>query len=174
MKLARKIIEDHFAGKETEVPLDEKAGVFVTLKKNGELRGCIGIPYPMNLGLALKEAALGAIRDPRFPPVRKEEMKEVRVEVSVLTPPERVKDPLKEVEVGRHGIIVRCGPYSGLLLPQVPVEEGWDLKEFLDYGCLKAGLPPGCWKNCEVYRFEAEIFEETSPDGKVRRKNNKV
>ncbi len=167
--LAREIMKGYFEGKITEPELEGNAGVFVTLKKNGELRGCIGVPIPMPLGTALKEAATGVLNDPRFPPVRKEELKDLTVEVSILTPPERVSDPLNEIEVGKHGIIIRYGPYSGLLLPQVPVEEGWGLEEFLDYGCLKAGLPPGCWKNkdVEIYRFEAKIFEEKEPNGEV-------
>jgi len=170
---ARRIIESFFRGDEYEPEIEGEAGVFVTLRKNGELRGCIGVPVPMDLKKALKEAALGAINDPRFPPVKKEEMEEITIEVSVLTPPERVRDPLKEIEIGRHGIIIRYGPYSGLLLPQVPVEQKWGLEEFLDYGCLKAGLPPGCWKNreIEIYRFEAKIFEELEPRGKVVERN---
>jgi len=169
VKEARKIIEGFFKGEEIEPDIEGEAGVFVTLKKGEELRGCIGVPIPMDLKKALKEAALGAINDPRFPPVREEEMSEIRIEVSVLTPPQIVKDPLKEIKIGKHGVIVRYGPYSGLLLPQVPIEQGWSLEEFLDYACLKAGLPPGCWKNkeIEVYKFEAKIFEELEPKGKV-------
>ena len=169
VKEARKIIESFFKGRDYDPEVDGEAGVFVTLRKGGELRGCIGVPIPMDLKKALKEAALGAINDPRFPPVSGDEMEDITVEVSVLTPPERVSDPLKEIKVGKHGIIIRYGPYSGLLLPQVPVEEGWSLEEFLDYGCLKAGLPPGCWRNegVEIYRFEAVVYEEERPKGKV-------
>ncbi len=162
VKEARRVIEAHFEGGDYTPKLEGKAGVFVTLTKNGRLRGCIGFPLPVELSTGLKEAALGAINDPRFPPLKKEELKEVRVEVSLLTPPERVENPLRSIVVGKHGIIVRRGFHSGLLLPQVAVEQGWNLEEFLDYGCIKAGLPPGCWKDAEVYRFEAKVCGEES------------
>lgn len=169
---ARKIIEGYFEGKDVEPEVEGEGGVFVTLKKGNKLRGCIGIPIPIDLKKALKEAALGAINDPRFPPVRKEEMDEIKIEVSILTPPKPVKDPLKEIKIGKHGIIIRYYGNSGLLLPQVPVEQKWSLEEFLDYCCLKAGLPPGCWKNeeVEIYKFEAVIYEEEEPGGKVRKR----
>ncbi len=166
---ARKVIDAYFRGEDYTPKIQGRAGVFVTLKKNGELRGCIGIPFPTDLATALKEAAIGALNDPRFPPVEKEELKEITVEISVLTPPERVSDPLKEIKVGRDGIMIVYGPFSGLLLPQVPVEEGWSLEEFLDYGCLKAGLPPGCWrsKDVAIFKFTARIFAETEPYGRI-------
>jgi len=169
VKWTRRIIESYFSGEDIEPDIEGYAGVFVTLTKNGELRGCIGIPFPMELKQALKEAALGAINDPRFPPVTPDELDDICIEVSVLTPPEAVENPLKEIEVGKHGVIIQWGPYSGLLLPQVPVEYNWGLEEFLDNACLKAGLPPGFWKNRDVkiYRFEARIFKEVEPGGKV-------
>jgi len=162
--------------------LREKRGVFVTLKRHpsDELRGCIGFPEPVKpLVEATVEAAISAAtNDPRFPPMRDpREMKEVRVEVSVLTPPRRLevsnpKEYLERIEIGRHGVIVRRGANSGLLLPQVPVEEGWDVMEFLSHACLKAGLPPDAWcsPDCEVYVFEAQVFEEVEPEGEVREK----
>ncbi|MDD1675529.1 MAG: TIGR00296 family protein [Methanomicrobiales archaeon] len=146
----------------------EKRGVFVTLKKEGELRGCIGIPYPvMPLGEALVEAAICAgLNDPRFPPVRMTEMAGIGMEITILTTPEPLTAPPDqrpaEVKVGTHGLIVRSGGCSGLLLPQVPLECGWGSREFLDHTCIKAGLRPGCWKreDVEVFVFEGQIFHE--------------
>jgi len=146
----------------------EKRGIFVTLTKAGELRGCIGFPYPvMPLGDAIEDAAVAAATgDPRFPPVRKDELSSVRLEVTILTVPVPiVGEPQKRseiVEVGRHGLIVRGRGTSGLLLPQVAAEYGWDSTTFLDHTCIKAGLPERCWTsaNVEVLTFEGQIFSE--------------
>ncbi len=158
----------------------EKAGAFVTLKTypEGHLRGCIGYPEPtFPLYQAVIRAAISAAtQDPRFYPVTPGELPNLTVEVSVLTPPEplRVDDRSKLpglIMVGRDGLIVRAGPWSGLLLPQVPVEWGWDSREFLDQTCVKAGLPPGCWMrpDVEVFRFTAIVFAEEKPMGRVVR-----
>jgi uncharacterized protein (TIGR00296 family) len=146
----------------------ERRGVFVTLKKGDELRGCVGVPYPvMPLGEALVEAAISSgLRDPRFLPVRKSELTRIRVEVTILTPPERLIIPPEQrpekVKVGIHGLIVEGRGCRGLLLPQVPCECGWDSREFLDHTCIKAGLSPECWKgdDVEVFLFEGQIFHE--------------
>lgn len=161
--------------------LKEKAGVFVTLNTypDEDLRGCIGHPYPDSpLIEALIDSAVSACsRDPRFPPVQERELDGIVVEVTVLTPPEliRVRKPSeypKNIEVGRHGLIVRQGWYQGLLLPQVAVEQGWDAEEFLSQTCRKAGLPLTAWidRETQVSRFEGIIFAEESPRGKVLRK----
>lgn len=137
-------------------------GVFVTLRKDGELRGCIGYAEPvLPLGRAVVQAAiLAATEDPRFPPVKPPELKAVQVEVSVLTPLREITDARK-VEVGRHGLVVERGERRGLLLPQVPVENGWDRDTFLEQGCLKAGLPPDAWRRgAKLYVFEAIVFHE--------------
>ncbi|MCK9632057.1 MAG: TIGR00296 family protein [Methanoregula sp.] len=147
---------------------NEKRGVFVTLNIKGELRGCIGLPYPvMPLGKAIEHAAGAAAReDPRFPPVRKEELEEITVEVTILTVPEPLKgDPPERpgnVIVGRHGLIARGMGTSGLLLPQVATEYGWDATTFLDHTCMKAGLPNRCWTypTVEILTFEGQIFSE--------------
>ncbi|TRO61950.1 TIGR00296 family protein [Candidatus Bathyarchaeota archaeon] len=167
VKEARRIIEAHFDGKDYTPELTGRAGVFVTLTKGGLLRGCIGFSSPVELSKGLKGASLSAIRDPRFPPMTKKELGEVEIEVSLLTPPEKVARPLDEIQVGKHGLIVRKGFHSGLLLPQVAVEQGWNVEEFLDGCCLKAGLPEGSWKEAEVYRFEGTVFGEERPRGKV-------
>ena len=146
----------------------DKRGIFVTLTRAGELRGCIGFPYPvMPLGDAIEDAAVAAATgDPRFPPVRKEELSSIRLEVTILTVPSTiVGEPGKRPEkivVGRHGLIVRGRGTSGLLLPQVASEYGWDSSTFLDHTCIKAGLPEQCWTyaNVEVLTFEGQIFTE--------------
>jgi uncharacterized protein (TIGR00296 family) len=149
----------------------EKRGVFVTLTKNGSLRGCIGFPYPvMPLGDAIVHAAgAAALEDPRFPPLTKDELAAISLEVTILTVPELLEgEPAKrpkQVIVGNHGLIVRGMGTSGLLLPQVATEYGWDAKMFLDHTCIKAGLSERCWtsKNVEVLTFEGQIFSEHTP-----------
>ncbi|HJJ99451.1 MAG TPA: TIGR00296 family protein [Methanocorpusculum sp.] len=141
-------------------------GVFVTLTEFGELRGCIGIAYPvMPLSEALEDAAVSAaVRDPRFRPVGPAELVDISVEVTVLTPPEALFCPPAErwqhVEVGRHGLIIKAGSHSGLLLPQVASEYGWIPSEFLSQTCIKAGLPPSEWRksSCSVSVFEGQMF----------------
>ncbi len=165
----RKVIQDRFSG-----IFEEKRGVFTTLLKYGELRGCIGYPYPVKrLDEAIIDSAIAAaVDDPRFPPVRLSEMDVIEVEVTILTPPEKIeakpKDLPKHIEIGKHGLMIKMGPFSGLLLPQVAVEFGFDAEEFLSQTCMKAGLPPDCWlSRAEVYRFEGQIFKEEKPRGKV-------
>ncbi|WP_048084288.1 TIGR00296 family protein [Archaeoglobus profundus] len=178
VKLARKAIEVYLSeGRVIEDRLsgvfEEKRGVFTTLTKHGELRGCIGFPYPVKrLDEAIIESAIAAAtEDPRFPPVSLEEMDEITVEVTILTPPEKLRvkptELPKYIEIGRHGLMVKYGFYSGLLLPQVAVEYNMDAEEFLSQTCLKAGLPPDCWFYAEVYRFEGQIFKEAVPRGDV-------
>jgi len=176
VKIARRAIEEHLKGSEKfeldeDIPetLMEKRGVFVTLEKNGSLRGCIGYPEPVKpLIEALIDAAISAAtRDPRFPPVEPEELEDITVEVSVLTVPEpleveRPSDYPEHIRVGVDGLIVERGWARGLLLPQVAPEWGWDAEEFLCNTCMKAGLPPDCFYDPEtrVYRFQAQIFNE--------------
>ena len=188
VKLARKTVEYRLENK-VFPPVDpssltprlkEDRGVFTTIYKfvNGrkELRGCIGYPLPIKpLYKAVMETAIeSAFNDPRFPPIKAEEMDLVIFEVSVLTPLEKIeyKSPLelpKLVKVGRDGLVLKYGPYSGLLLPQVPVEYNWDAEEYLIHLSMKAGLPPDgyLYKGVEIYRFEAQIFSEKSPKGEV-------
>ena len=183
VKFARAVIENHLSGNELIVEncpevFNEKRGCFCTLHTypERELRGCIGIPEPiLPLIKALEEAAISAAtKDPRFPPVTLEEMDYIVVEVSILTPPELIKvnhprEYLEKIKIGRDGLIIKYGMHSGLLLPQVPVEYGWDVEEYLAHLCLKAGLPPDMWldENTKIYRFEAQIFEEVEPRGEV-------
>jgi len=145
----------------TSPVLREKRGAFVTLKKNGELRGCIGyVEAYKPLYLTIREMArAAAFNDPRFPPLRPDEWPQIEVEISVLSPLEEISDPEK-IEVGRHGILLRNGPFSGLLLPQVAVEYGWGREEFLMHTCLKAGMAGDCWRRSgtRIQIFSAEIF----------------
>jgi uncharacterized protein (TIGR00296 family) len=157
---------------------DQPRGAFVTWKvaSNGELRGCIGYPLPvLPLRQAIEEAAVAAaVDDPRFPPVRLAELGRLLAEVSVLGIPRPI--PLEQrpaaVRPGIDGVIVASGRTSGLLLPQVATEQGWDAEELLDGTCEKAGLAPGAWKRAgvEVRTFEAEVFGETAPNGAVARR----
>ena len=150
------------------------SGVFVTLNKEENLRGCIGFPTPdRKLYQSLLDASIAsATEDPRFLPVKYDELGKITFEVTVLTPPEvvEVQNPSEypsKIRVGRDGLIIRWEFGSGLLLPQVPVEYGWSEEEFLDHTCEKAGAPPDCWrqKSTMVLRFEGVIFKETEPGG---------
>ena len=143
----------------------ENRGLFVTLKKNGDLRGCIGLVEgfrPLKEGIQ-EMAIAAATQDTRFRPVTKDELDEITIEVSILSPMMRVEN-ISEIEVGRDGLLLRKGRSSGLLLPQVAVEWGWDRDEFLNNLCLKAGLPPGSHlaQDAKLHRFNAEIFSENS------------
>ncbi|HMA63038.1 MAG TPA: AmmeMemoRadiSam system protein B [bacterium] len=136
-------------------------GAFVTLEKNGNLRGCIGYVQPIKpLWKAVKEMAVSAaLKDPRFPPVEEDELKDITVEVSVLTVPHEIDD-IEEIEVGKHGIIIKKGFQQGLLLPQVATDQGWDRRTFLQHTCRKAGLPTTAWQNqdTEIKIFSAQVF----------------
>ncbi|MBW2145915.1 MAG: AmmeMemoRadiSam system protein B [Deltaproteobacteria bacterium] len=146
-----------------EVPslLREKRGAFVTLHKGRMLRGCIGYIQPIKpLVLAIQEMAeAAAFRDPRFPPITADELDDLDIEISVLTPLRCIKD-VNEIQVGKHGIYISKGYRSGILLPQVATEQGWDRQKFLEHTCLKAGLPKDAWKDSEteIKVFSAEIF----------------
>lgn len=170
LKAARATLEASTGGKSIPAPpeplgkLSEKRGIFVTLHKNGELRGCIGYVIGVApLNTAVVEMALAASReDPRFPPVTKEETDSIEIEISVLTPPEKILDP-GDVTVGKDGLIIKKGLRQGLLLPQVAVEWGWDRETFLDHACIKAGLPAKSWKSpgVEIFKFSAQVFSES-------------
>jgi len=156
---------------ETDVPapppgvLHRSLGAFVTFKKDGHLRGCIGSMVgdgPLYRTVA-RMARAAAFEDPRFPPVTAAEVPALELDISVLGPITRCPDPAA-VRIGRHGLLVRQGFRSGVLLPQVPVEWGWDRETFLAQTCRKAGLPPDAWRDAwrdghtELYWFEAEVF----------------
>ena len=148
------------AGCQDQFP--EASGAFVTLKKHGELRGCIGTlecrrPLPEEVA---RVAVSAAREDPRFEPVRLSELDDLDVEVSVLGPLEEI-DPMdpQAIVIGRHGLVVEQGSRRGLLLPQVATERKMDRETFLAHTCAKAGLPTDCWRNgARVYRFAADVF----------------
>lgn len=165
--LVRLRIAARLAGKHAETPeppsdrLRERFGAFVTLTLRGRLRGCIGhivgdMPLFETIGEMAEAAAFG---DPRFSPLTAREFTDIAIEISILSPLTPCPDPAR-VEVGRHGLLVQRGHHSGLLLPQVPVEWGWDREQFLDQTCVKAGMRPGCWKlpDTTLFWFEAEVF----------------
>ncbi len=186
VRLARRAIQECLDNRKKIRPdnlppvFREKRGVFVTLNKRSEteeLRGCIGRPYPvMPLGEAIiASAANAALEDPRFDPVKKEELNDIVIEVTVLTVPKLIKaksgDIPENIVVGRDGLIVATDRSQGLLLPQVAVEHGFDAVEFLSQTCMKAGLMPDAWlTGAKVYSFEGQIFEELEPGGEIREK----
>lgn len=170
LAIAHQTVEDASVGRAPRAwptapgqPPDER-GAFVTLHKNGQLRGCIGnFVGDGSLERTVSQMAVAAAsQDPRFRPLRPDELAEIDIEVSVLSPLERIDDP-ELIEVGRHGIYLISPRGRGVLLPQVAVEQGWDRWTFLDHTCLKAGLNPGCWREPEVniFIFSADIFGES-------------
>lgn len=173
LKAARYAIENYVREHERKCmkidqkELDFNSGVFVTINENNELRGCIGIPYPeMKLMDALCEAAISATEDPRFLPLKENELSDIKIEISILTQPEKieVKNPeeyLDKIKEGEDGLIIEEYGASGLFLPQV-WQEIPEKERFLDELCLKAGLPKGEWRkgNATLYRFHAYIVKE--------------
>ncbi len=168
LRLAREALESHYAGQKPPVvgrpsaKLKQRRGAFVTLTREGHLRGCIGYVEPIvPLWQAVREMAVAAATgDPRFSPVTPDELGDLRIEISALSPLVKCDDPTG-ITVGSHGLVVRHGGRSGLLLPQVPQEQGWDREEFLAHTCRKAGLPPDAWKrDAELFIFTAQVFCE--------------
>ncbi len=164
--IAKKAITDYVINKrETEIEVKDPkfktdGAVFVTIKEHGSLRGCIGhIHAVMPLYQSIIKNAIAACSsDPRFPPMTKEELKDMEVEISILSPFILLKD-IKNIQIGKHGLYIIKGMHSGLLLPQVATEFGWNREEFLEQVCLKAGLPKDAWKEAELYTFTAEIIK---------------
>lgn len=169
LTIARESIEAKLAGEKVprhEIVTDllkERMGAFVTLKKAERLRGCIGfIKGEKPLYETIEEMAqAAAFRDPRFPPLKREEIGDLDIEISVLTPLKEIHD-VSEIEVGKHGIYMVKGFHSGLLLPQVATEYGWDRTTFLSETCHKAGLPADAWRDpgTKIFIFSATVFGE--------------
>jgi len=167
LAIARAAVTEATTGRHTDMPdnldrLPNATGAFVTLKRDGQLRGCIGtLECRRPLVEEIARVAVSAAReDPRFHPLRAEELDGLGVEVSVLGPLEEI-DPLDSgaFAIGRHGLVVEQGRRRGLLLPQVATERGWDREQFLLHTCAKAGLAPDCWRRgATVYRFAADVF----------------
>ena len=173
LALARKSVEHAVTNKKSYDPpasateaLNQERGAFVTLKKAGELRGCIGYTSAMEpLYLTVRDTAtLAALRDPRFPPVSVAELPQLQYEISVLSPLRRVVDT-HQIKVGQHCLLMKNGDDEGLLLPQVPVEQKWDRETFLEETCRKAGMNSNCWKSedTDIFLFTAVVFGEHKP-----------
>lgn len=171
LRTARESIRSALTGEPPRYPeptdnIQQKSGAFVTLHKDGNLRGCIGHIIALNpLFDAIKALARSsAFEDPRFPSLQLAEYDEIDIEISVLTPKVKAESP-EQVEVGVHGVFIKAGPRSGVLLPQVPVEQGWNRRQYLTNLCYKAGLAGDCWtqSNTELYLFTAIVFGEKEP-----------
>jgi len=170
LKIARQTLEAYarekkkakFNAENFREALKAKRGAFVSLHKRGNLRGCIGIfDAHSPLFQTVSEMAISAgWQDPRFPGLSSEELKEVEIEISVLSPLEPAQP--EQIEVGKHGIYITKGLNRGVLLPQVAIEYGWDRQTFLEHTCLKAGLAPSAWKESDttIEIFTAEVFSE--------------
>jgi AmmeMemoRadiSam system protein A len=171
LDLARQAILAALAGDPPPAPghlpirLQDSQGAFVTLRVRGRLRGCIGTIEPVEplWHTILHCAVASAFEDPRFPPLTGADLPGLEIEISALAPPRPVRD-VSEIRVGRDGLIVSMGRRRGLLLPQVPVEQGWDPETFLRETCRKAGLEPDApGRGARIEAFEAQIFTERSP-----------
>jgi hypothetical protein len=146
--------------------LNQERGAFTTLKKSGELRGCIGYTSAAKpLYITVRDTAtLAALQDPRFTPVTASELPSLQYEISVMSPLRRVTD-IQQIKVGQHGLLMKNGDSEGLLLPQVPVEQGWDRHTFLEQTCAKAGMRTSCWmdEDTDIFSFTAVVFGEHKP-----------
>ena len=184
VKMARTAVTEYLQNntkinnKEFNSRFNIDSGIFVTITKENSLRGCIGYPLPIKkLSNAVIDSAIAAAtEDPRFPAINPNELDNLIFEVTVLTPPIEIKvekheDYLSAIKIGRDGLIVENKQSSGLLLPQVQKEYGWDIEEFLTHTSEKAGLEKNAWKDqdTKVSRFEGIIFKEESPNGKIVR-----
>ena len=184
VKMARSVVSAHIINnnKVSDQTFKEKfsfkAGVFVTINDKSGLRGCIGFPLAVKkLSDALTDAAISASTDdPRFPSITKNEIDDLVFEVTVLSDTEEITtsspdEIINEIKIGRDGLIIEKDFQSGLLLPQVPVEYNWNVKDFLDHTCHKAGLPNDAWKDktTKISNFQGVIFREVLPNGEIIR-----
>lgn len=181
VKMARQALEKRLLEKKT-IELDnlpkelmKNQGAFVTLHDTKkELRGCIGYPYPkQSLAAAVRDSTIqSALFDLRFKSIKKEELDNILIEITILGEPKLIegdpKDRPKQVDITKHALFVEFRTFSGFLLPQVPIEEGWDAEMFLGQACFKAGLSPDTWLSAEVkiYKMETQIFKEEA-NGKI-------
>lgn len=175
IKIARENIHDYLIGEKYEIPSNlpkifyEKLGVFVTLNLHNNLRGCIGYPEPYKplIDALLDVSLAAAFDDPRFKPLTSQEYEDIDIEISVLTKPKEVlidkyDEYFKKLKIGFDGLIIENGYHRGLLLPQVPIEQNWNMEEYLENLCYKAGLYADAWKDekTRIYNFQAQIFHE--------------
>jgi AmmeMemoRadiSam system protein A len=172
LAVARQAITAHVSRSPARLPdttgwVSPCASAFVTLRRLGELRGCIGHIQPdLPIGRVVAQCAVAACsQDPRFPPVKAAELPDLDIELSILGPRERVAS-LDEIEIGRHGLVAEQGSRRGLLLPQVATEWKWDRQTFVEQTCHKAGLPRDAWRHAAaLWKFEAEVFGERNIEG---------
>ena len=184
VKMARTVVTKYLTNNTKILDHDFKekfsfnAGVFVTINDKSGLRGCIGFTFAMKkLSDALTDAAISAsTEDPRFSSIRQNELNNLVFEVTVLSDAEEIstsspEEIIQEVKIGRDGLIIEKDSQSGLLLPQVPVEYNWDVVDFLNHTCHKAGLPNGSWKDkdTKISKFQGIIFREILPNGEIVR-----
>jgi AmmeMemoRadiSam system protein A len=167
LNIARKTVEAVAGEKPLPSPppregvLAEARGIFVTLHRNDQLRGCIGYIMgvePLNTAV-IRMAKAACSEDPRFPRVKPDELEDLQIEISVLTPLEKVEN-VEDISVGQDGLLMKNGFYQGLLLPQVATENNWDREQFLNHTAMKAGLPTSAWNDplTEIFKFQAQIF----------------
>jgi AmmeMemoRadiSam system protein A len=168
LKIARNTIIDYVTNRKipvitTTLPgLNLHSGCFVTIKQHGELRGCIGnfVSERPLFQLVQDMSVSAATGDPRFYPMKTEDLADFKLDISVLSPLEKTTS-VDEIKVGTHGIYIVKGSYRGVLLPQVATEYGWNREQFLQHTCTKAGLPPDAWQGeCDIYIFSAQVFGE--------------
>jgi AmmeMemoRadiSam system protein A len=168
LKIARETIIEHVTNRKvpavvTALPgLNLHSGCFVTIKQKGELRGCIGnfVSDQPLYQLVQEMAVSAATRDPRFYPMKVNDLADFTLDISVLSPLVKA-DSVEEIQVGKHGIYIVKGSYRGVLLPQVAREYGWNRDQFLQHTCIKAGLPEDAWQGeCDIYIFSAQVFGE--------------
>ncbi len=175
VKLAKEAIKEYLEtgekitkGEDYPIELDEKLGVFVTLNKNNDLRGCIGYAEPIMSAIeaTIDVAIAAAVNDPRFPQVSLDEFESIDLEVTVLTKPEMIivahyNQYFDEIEIGEDGLIIQKGYSRGLLLPQVATENRFNVEDFLEHTCMKAGISADSWmdESCDVYKFQGQIFK---------------
>ncbi len=173
--LAKKAVSDIFEGNVTDAEeylkknFSDNKGIFVTINKKGQLRGCMGMVdavYPLYEGV-IKLAAAAAFEDPRFPQVEKDELDDLEFELTILSERKKIdvkkpEDYLEKIKIGRDGLMIKGNLGSGLLLPQVPIEQGWGVEEFLGHVCEKAGMPSEEWKDLtnEIFAFQGEVWAE--------------
>lgn len=166
LQLARKAIEATLqkTSPDNAKPLRKNRGVFASLRVEKKIRGCFGFPYPdldKSLEESIREASIESALDPRFPPLDKEHIPHIEIELSFLTPPQPIE--LNQIQLGIHGLIITHEKNMGLLLPQVASEYGWNLETLLEKLCLKAGLTQNAWKEgAHLSAFKAQVFRENT------------
>lgn len=171
VRLARNSVEACFRGEKVNSKIEGEGGIFVTIHRypSNKLRGCVGFIDRKNLSRVRDVALSAAFSDPRFLPLRENELDNVVFEVSVLSELEEVKikneKDFKKIKICRDGLVIEKNKNKGLLLPQVAEEHKWDVEKFLEYCCLKAELRKEEWRDAKIFRFQCDVFKEEKPKG---------